>query len=141
MHQLSLRPGFSSSNIAYSKAAFAFGDHWCIVLELLHGTLLDLVKTVRPCTLPMEHMRKLTFQLLVALSFLASEGVIHADVSAALCCVRAALCQALTHHASNFQVRPENVLSRTARDPNRRSDQPVFRVKLADLGNSFRVAG
>ena len=49
-------------------------------MELLPGSLPDLLRQIRPFSLPMTCMRKLAFQLLVSLSFLSSQGVIHADI-------------------------------------------------------------
>jgi serine/threonine protein kinase len=49
-------------------------------MELLPGSLPDLLRQIRPFTLPMSCMRKLAIQLLTSLSFLSSQGVIHADI-------------------------------------------------------------
>jgi serine/threonine protein kinase len=49
-------------------------------MELLPGALPDLLRQIRPYSLPMSSMRKLALQLLTSLSFLSSQGVIHADI-------------------------------------------------------------
>jgi hypothetical protein len=51
-------------------------------MELLPGSLPDLVRQIRPFSLSMTSMRKLAMQLLVSLSFLSSQGIIHADIRA-----------------------------------------------------------
>lgn len=49
-------------------------------MELLPGSLPDLMRQIRPFSLPMACMRKLSMQLLISLSFLSSQGIIHADI-------------------------------------------------------------
>ena len=49
-------------------------------MELLPGALPDVLRQIRPYSLPMSSMRKLALQLLTSLSFLSSQGVIHADI-------------------------------------------------------------
>ena len=72
------------------------------MLELLPGALPDLLRQIRPYSLPMSSMRKLALQLLTSLSFLSSQGVIHADIRpenvgqlVLLCLARVFLCECL----------------------------------------------
>ena len=110
-------PGFHGANVVEAHAEFPLGEHWCLVMELLPGSLPDLVRQIRPFSLPMSSMRKLTMQLLVSLNFLSSQGIIHAD------------------------IRPENVLLRDSAGASRGSARaPSLKVKLSDLGNSFSVS-
>jgi serine/threonine protein kinase len=114
---LSRCPGFQGANIVQAHSAFALGEHWCMVMELLPGSLPDLTRQIRPFSLPTSCMRKLAMQLLVSLSFLSSQGVIHAD------------------------IRPENVLLRDFSAGKRGHGRaPSLKVKLSDLGNSFSVS-
>jgi hypothetical protein len=122
---LSRCPGFLGANIVQASAAFPLADHWCMVMELMPGALPDVLRHVRPYSMPMPCMRKLALQLLLSLSFLSSHGVVHAD------------------------IRPENVLLRAHADLSGGKQRTscsggrlgrALKVKLADLGNAFQVA-
>eukprot|EP00960_Hanusia_phi_P037737 753088-Hanusia_phi.AAC.14 len=119
LFEMSKRPGFEGSNIIYPYSAFEFEDHWCLVLEKMHGSLHEVIEQIGPFALSMECLQKLSFQLLTSLSFLASNGIVHAD------------------------IRPENVLLRESpwkKATGRDASKPIsIKVKLADMGNSFRI--
>ncbi|EKX49963.1 hypothetical protein GUITHDRAFT_59874, partial [Guillardia theta CCMP2712] len=91
----------------------------CLVMEKMHGSLHEVVEQMGPFALSLECLQKLSFQLLTSLSFLASNGVVHAD------------------------IRPENVLLRESpwKKVNGRElpKSLSIKVKLADMGNSFRM--
>jgi serine/threonine protein kinase len=64
---------------------FHYRGHLCIVTELLGTSLYHALKNIRPrpdgvCALRMTTLRNVTKQLCAALDFLASVGLIHADL-------------------------------------------------------------
>jgi serine/threonine protein kinase len=109
LHLLKHSPGFLSANIVQAFSAFRMLDHDCIVMELLAQPLPHFLRSVRPFSLPMCVMQKLSVQLVIALAFLQANGVIHAD------------------------IRPENVLVCL----DRAADSGGLKVKLADFGNGM----
>lgn len=109
LHLMRKSPGFPSANIVHAHSVFRVLSHECIVMELLSQPLPHFLRSVRPFSLPMSVMQKLSMQLTVALTFLSAKGVIHAD------------------------IRPENVLVCLNRSP----DSDGLKVKLADFGNGM----
>jgi serine/threonine protein kinase len=57
------------------------GIHFCLVLELLHTTLLGKIQTIYPqSSVSIDEIRKLAFQLVTCLAFLEHSNIIHADL-------------------------------------------------------------
>ncbi|KAJ1427054.1 kinase-like domain-containing protein [Ochromonadaceae sp. CCMP2298] len=59
---------------------FKFDDHYCIVCERLGLSLLDLIKKNRYKRTPLRVVRDVSRQLLKALDFLTSIGLVHTDL-------------------------------------------------------------
>jgi serine/threonine protein kinase len=114
---LSRAEGFESFNIVKPIAGFKFREHFCLAMELLPTSLKDITKCLRAISIPVPQLRKLAWQLCIALAFLSSRDVIHAD------------------------IRPENVLVQLSSTDGStiREEAEKFRwkIKLADFGNSF----
>jgi serine/threonine protein kinase len=116
---LSRAEGFESFNIVHPIAGFKFGDHFCLAMELLPTSLKDMTDCLRTYSIPVSQLRKLAWQLCIALAFLSSKGVIHAD------------------------IRPDNVLVHfNSKDVSTiREDAEQFRWKIKIAANtSLRVA-
>jgi serine/threonine protein kinase len=114
---LSRAEGFESFNIVQPIAGFKFREHCCLAMELLPISLKDLTDCSRTYSIPVPQLRKLAWQLCIALAFLSSKGVIHAD------------------------IRPDNVLvqlkSRDGSTIREEAEKFRWKIKLADFGNSF----
>jgi serine/threonine protein kinase len=116
---LSRAEGFENFNIVQPFSGFLFQGHFCLAMELLPTSLKDITDGLRKFLIPVQQLRKLAWQLCIALAFLSSKGVIHAD------------------------VRPENVLvqmrSKDGSTMREEADRCRWKIKLADFGNSFFV--
>ena len=59
--------------------AFYFQTHLVIVLELLGPTLLAYMKTLPRGKVPVEQLRKIALQLVLALGYVSAAGMIHGE--------------------------------------------------------------
>lgn len=60
--------------------AFYFHTHLVIVLELLGPSLLAYMKTLPRGRVPVEQLRKIALQLVLALGYVSTAGMIHGDI-------------------------------------------------------------
>jgi serine/threonine protein kinase len=60
--------------------AFYFQTHLVIVLELLGPALLAYMKTLPRGRVPVEQLRKIALQLVLALGYVSTAGMIHGDI-------------------------------------------------------------
>ena len=106
---------FGCVNIVNPIAGFMFHEHHCLVMELFPSSLKDLIQCSSPPSISVMQLRKLSWQLCTALSFLKTKDIIHAD------------------------IRPENILISSI--ANSCQEMQFFssrlKIKLADFGNSF----
>jgi dual specificity tyrosine-phosphorylation-regulated kinase 2/3/4 len=72
--------GGCCQNIVELKKRFFFRNYACFVFELAQCNLFDYVRQNFP--LPLNLIRKISIQLLQALNFLGSHGIIHCDIKA-----------------------------------------------------------
>jgi serine/threonine protein kinase len=114
---LSRVESFECYNIVHPIAGFKFREHFCLAMELLPMSLKDITDCLRTYSIPVPQLRKLAWQLCIALAFLSSKGVIHAD------------------------IRPDNVLvqlnSKDGSTIREEAEKFRWKIKLADFGNSF----
>eukprot|EP00475_Leptophrys_vorax_P033131 TRINITY_DN51833_c0_g1_i2.p1 TRINITY_DN51833_c0_g1~~TRINITY_DN51833_c0_g1_i2.p1 ORF type:complete len:502 (+),score=82.79 TRINITY_DN51833_c0_g1_i2:990-2495(+) len=96
---------------------FYFGNHFCVVLELLGCSLLQFMRKFPNERVPLDYVRKIALQLVGSFAFLQKSGVIHAD------------------------LKPENVLLASQSIPRGNISMAQFhvssRVKLVDFGNAM----
>ena len=107
---LSREEGFESCSIVRPISSFHHKNHFCLVMELLPASLMDLMQSSQPFLLSPSKIRKLAWQMCTALYFLRTKGIIHAD------------------------IRPENILIQSVSKGLMKSK---WKIKLADFGNSF----
>jgi serine/threonine protein kinase len=74
------RGGRGISHCAIMHDAFTWNSHYCMVFESLGPSLYDFLKKHKYCGFPMICVRDFAKQLLEALEFLHSAGLIHTDL-------------------------------------------------------------
>ena len=74
------RGGRGISHCVILHASFAWNSHYCLVFENLGPSLYDFLKKHNYCGFPMICVRDFTKQLLEALEFMHSFGLIHTDL-------------------------------------------------------------
>ena len=74
------RDAQSQSHIVRLLGAFYFGQHLCLVLELLGCSLLSFMKQQPHHRVPIDLVRKIAWQMVTALAFVGSCNMIHGDI-------------------------------------------------------------
>ena len=68
------------SNIVQLKHGFFFRGHACLVFELLHINLYELLKVYKFNGLALDLIRKISIQVLQGLIFFNKHRIIHCDL-------------------------------------------------------------
>ena len=69
------------SHIIQLLDIFHHEDHFCMVEELLHSTMLTAIKKLAPRNMPVSEVRKIALQLITTLLFLDRHNIIHAGIT------------------------------------------------------------
>lgn len=80
VEEVNRRGGRGISHCAILHDCFTWNSHYCLVFENLGPSLYDFLKKHNYCGFPMICIREFTRQLLEALEFLHSFGLIHTDL-------------------------------------------------------------
>lgn len=80
VEEVNRRGGRGISHCAIMHDAFTWNSHYCMVFESLGPSLYDFLKKRNYCGFPMICVRDFARQLLEALEFLHSAGLIHTDL-------------------------------------------------------------
>jgi serine/threonine protein kinase len=80
VEEVNRRGGRGISHCAILHDCFTWNSHYCLVFESLGPSLYDFLKKHNYCGFPMICVRDFTRQLLEALEFMHSFGLIHTDL-------------------------------------------------------------
>lgn len=80
IEEVNRRGGRGISHCAILHDAFSWNSHYCMVFESLGPSLYDFLKRHKYCGFPMICVREFARQLLEALEFMHSFGLIHTDL-------------------------------------------------------------
>lgn len=80
VEEVNRRGGRGISHCAILHDAFTWNSHYCLVFEALGPSLYDFLKKHNYCGFPMICVRDFTKQLMEALEFMHSFGLVHTDL-------------------------------------------------------------